>query len=243
MRQVSCKNCGATFPGGKERCPYCNTMTRAGSQKGVRAKISEVINKMLGIRDEAYESLSRMILAACLRSLLIVAAILLLAFGCSQLVDVNYQEDYDYDLRTQQNIEWAEENLDKLEEAYAAGDFKTIELLSYQNYDVVASWQHYPEFELRRVHREVTEAPRFDAYELRQALYFLFNPEYFVGRNRMANMDEDVYKGLRQDVLDRLQQRGYTEQELHDIYDRCVDSHGYLFAGDLEEFVKGGDHA
>lgn len=243
MRQVSCKNCGATFPSGRERCPYCNTMTRTGSQKATRLRVSEAINRLFGIRDEAYESLSRMILAACLRSLVIVAVIILLAFGCAQLVDVSYTEDYEYDLRTQENIEWAEENLDKLEEAYAASDFKTIELLSYQNHDVVYSWKHYPEYELQRVHRQITEARFFNSYELRQVLYFLFKPEYYVGYRRMASVDEGVYEGLRQDVLDLMRQRGYTEEQLKDIFDRCVDSNGYLYVEDLEEFVKGGDDA
>lgn len=242
MMQVFCKNCGAAFSGEKERCPYCGTMNRPAVRAGFRAKVADAINRILGLKDEAYQSLSKMIFMACLRALAIVAVIVLLAFACSQLMDTNYHDDYEYDLRALENIEWAEANLDALEEAFEAGDYKTIERLSYENHTVVSAWPHYPEFQLHKAYNDIVKTDRLGAYELQRVLYFLFKPGYYVERNRMASIEEGVYEGLRQDVLDRMQQAGYTEAQLQEIYDSCADSQGYLTASSLEDFVRGGDH-
>ena len=243
MKKVTCDNCGAIVPEGREQCPYCGTTSRVGVQRGWRAKVRDVVNRILGLEGEAYRSLSRMILVAFLRGVAIAAAVVLLAFAWSQFVDVNYSEDYEYDLRTQENIKWAEENLDKLDEAYEAGDYQKIRALSFENYDVVSTWPRYSECQLRMAHRDIMQAPRLDVFELQRALYFLYMPEYYVEHRRMATVDKEVYESLQKDVLDRMAQEGYTEAELRGIYDACADSHGYLTAGELEEYVRGGDDA
>ncbi len=243
MKKVTCDNCGATVSGGQERCPYCGTTSKVGVQRSWRAKVADVVNRILGLKGEAYRSVSRMILVAFLRGVAIAAVIVLLAFAWSQFADVNYSEDYEYDLRTQQNIEWAEQNLDKLDEAYAAGDYRTVQALALENYDVASSWRHYPEFQLRMAHQEIMEARSIDYFELQRALYFLFMPEYYVEHRRMVTIDEGVYEGLRKDVLDRLAQEGYTEADLRGIYEVCADSHGYLSVGELDKYVRGGDDA
>ena len=117
MKQVVCKNCGAVFDERLEKCPYCGTMNRKGAYRSFRMTFAGMIDQMLGLRDEVNQSTSRMVLFAFLRSLLLIAVVVGLAFLFAQTAQVNYYSDPKYDQEAYETIVWEDENLEKLDEA------------------------------------------------------------------------------------------------------------------------------
>nr|MCR5067476.1 zinc-ribbon domain-containing protein [Erysipelotrichaceae bacterium] len=104
MKQIICKNCGASYGEDTEYCPYCGTMNKKGAYKGFRKSVSGLIDRMLGMKEETHRSVSRTIASAMLRSLIMIAVIIGLAFLCSLAFNVNYHNDPEYDQKTLTNI-------------------------------------------------------------------------------------------------------------------------------------------
>ena len=240
MKKATCRNCGAVLPEGARKCPYCGTGDGRGSGEGFRAKLSSAIDRMLGLKDEAYDSLGRMVLFAFLRALGLVAVIAVLAFACSQFVDSGYREDTRYEQRVLAEIEWANENLDKLDAAYSAGDLEAVEALRRDNPQAASQWSHYSDFLLQTSFNDILEIDQVGSYELRDVLYFLYYPEYIVGRSNMPSVDEEGYEAMRRDVFAFMLQRGYAEDELAEIYRESADSYGYVTLDALDGYAKEG---
>ncbi|MBQ1481965.1 MAG: hypothetical protein IIZ28_00175 [Erysipelotrichaceae bacterium] len=240
MKQVTCKNCGAVFSESLEKCPYCGTMNKKGAYRKFRQKISDMIDAMLGLKEEAHRSVSKMIFISLLRGIVLIAAVVLLAFLFSRFANVNYYNDREYDEEALETILWEDENLEKLDEAYANEDFKTIEKLYYENSRVVSHWAHYPSYTLKKQFKMLTEDDKFDHYDLDDALYFLFYPESITGFNGMARVDREEYELMRGSLLTMLNQKGFSEAKLEEIYRKHCDEYGYIRSSDLEEYFKEG---
>ena len=73
MKMVICKNCGGSFNDEADRCPYCGTMHKKGAYAKFRRKVSDVIDRLLGLKVEAERSVSRIILSSILRALVLCA--------------------------------------------------------------------------------------------------------------------------------------------------------------------------
>ena len=43
---------------------------------------------------------------------------------------------------------------------------------------------------------------------------------------------------MRESLITDMNARGYSEEELNQIYHKCADGYGYLIASDLKEYVK-----
>ncbi len=152
-----CKNCGGEFSDDLTKCPYCGTMNRKGAYKDFRKKISNIISRLLGLKAEAYDSVSKMIGISLFRSVIIVIVVCALALGASMLVNVNYYNDAKYDAESYQKILWENENLNKLNEAYERKDYTTVEKLLNERYSVSYSWEHYPAYSLQKAYLNIIE--------------------------------------------------------------------------------------
>ena len=130
-------------------------MNPKGAYGGFRQKVSDAIDKLLGLKGEAYDSVNKMILFASIRSIVIVAVIVLAGFACSHFFDYGYSEDVKYEKRALENIEWANENLKKLDEAYENGDYETVDALLKSNYSAASQWPSYSEYILKREQEEI----------------------------------------------------------------------------------------
>ena len=241
MKQVTCKNCGAVYNETLEKCPYCGTMNKKGSYKKFREKIADKIDELLGLKDEVNRSVSMGILTSLLRSLVMIAAVVFLAFLFSRFANINYYNDKEYDMEALEQIEWEEENLDKLDEAFENGDYATINKLYYENSHAVSNWSHYPEYMLKSEYQEIMEKEDLDQYLLQDILYFLFYPDYFAGYNGMKKIDMEEYELQRQSIITMMNQKGFTETKLEEIYRNCCDSYGYLSAYDLRQYLEEND--
>ena len=239
MKQVTCKNCGAVYEDTLEKCPYCGTMNKKGSYKKFRDKIADKIDQLLGMKDEVNRSVSASILTSVFRSLILIFIVVFLAFFVSLGTNVNYNNDKEYDLETLEEIEWEEENLGKLEEAFENGDFDTIEKLYAKNSSAVSKWAHYPQFRITSEYQKIMEKDELDVSRLRDILYFLFYPDYFAGYNGMKKIDMEEYELQRESIITMMNQKGYTETKLEEIYRNCSDGYGYLSYSDLSAYMEG----
>ncbi|MBQ6654849.1 MAG: zinc ribbon domain-containing protein [Erysipelotrichaceae bacterium] len=239
MKEIICKNCGAAYSEDTEYCPYCGTMNKKGAYKGFRQKVAGFIDRMLGMKQEAHQSVSRSIVSALIRSLIIVAVIVAAAYLISLRFNVNYHNDYEYDQKTLENIEWYEANIDKLEEYYREGDLKAIKKLYYENGTVVMKWSHYPDYALADEFEQISGDTRFNKYQLQRMLYYLYWPEYFTGRDRMKSADMEKYQQQRQKILEMLEEKGFSEDQLKTIYQQNSDKQGYIDTDALEKYVEG----
>lgn len=243
MKKITCKNCGGVFSEELDKCPYCSTMNKKGAYSKFRGKISNIIDQLLGLGDEAERSVSMIIFLSILRALVICAMVIGLAFVIALFRNVNYYNDKSYDERLLRNINWENENIATLNEAYANNDLETIDKLYDENSEVVYRWQHFPAYYLKSVYQYLTEDEYFDEYSLADNLYFIYFPDYYTSTvNVMSEEEIQEYENLKKDIIDRLVQKGYTEKELKDIYDSNKDQYGYLTASDLEKYVKGGSN-
>ena len=239
MKQVSCKNCGAVYDETLAKCPYCGTMNKKGAYRQFRLKIVSMIDGMLGLRDDVHRSISRTILLSLLRSLILIAIVVGLAFIASRFANVNYYNDREYDEKAYETILWEDENLEKLEEAYQSGDYKTIEKLYYENSRVVSNWPHYVSYCLRSKYQTIMNKDKVDKYKLEKVLYFLYYPEYYAGYNSTKKIDKEEYGQMKESVIEMMEENGFSEGRLEEIYREKADEFGYLSAYDLEEYFNG----
>lgn len=238
MSKVICKNCGADFDAKLSYCPYCGTMNKRGAYAEFRTKISSVIDAMLGLKDNVEKSVSRIVLSSLLRSLIFIAVIVGIAFLFSRTAQVNYRNDPKYDQQAYEEIVWMDENLDKLNEAYESGDYKTVNTLYYQQPNAVRKWSRYPSYCLNSIFEEIEQEERFDTYRFQKMLHFIFYPEVFTGYNGMSRVSEDEYNEMRDAVIAKLEGKGYSYAELEKIFEKCADSYGYVSSDLLKEYVK-----
>ncbi|MBQ6334150.1 MAG: hypothetical protein IJI46_03645 [Erysipelotrichaceae bacterium] len=240
MKEITCKNCGAVFSDELDKCPYCGTMNKKGAYKKFRQKVSAFIDMMLGLKQETHRSISRGILAAVLRSLIMIAIIVLAAYLFSKTVRVNYYNDKEYDEKALEQIMWVEENYEKLDEAYEKGDYQTIEKLYYQNSGAVTKWHYYPIYALKSAYQDIMDDKYFNEYTLQDVMYFLFYPDHYIGYNGKIGDFYDEYELLKGSLTTWLNTKGYSVSELEEAYRSKCDSYGYVVASDLKELLKEG---
>ena len=213
-------------------------MNRRGAYGSFRGKVAGMVDQMLGLKTEVNQSTGQMVFFAFLRSLVMITVVIGLAFFFAQSAQLNYYSDPKDDQRTYETIVWEDENLEKLDEAYQNDDFKTIRSLYAENSNVVKRWAHYGDYVLKEKCQTILEYEHISAYNLQNVLYFLYFPEYYTYRDGMKNADMEQYEAMRQSVIKMMEEKGYSEQELSDIYRKHADGYGYLSIGDLEQYEK-----
>ncbi len=240
MSTVRCKNCGAVFGAKLSYCPYCGTMNKPGAYAEFRRKVSSVIDSMLGLKEDVQQSVSKTILTSLLRSLILIAVVVAVAFAFSRTAQVNYYNDPKADQLAYEEIVWMNENLDKLNDAYESGDYKTIETLYYQQSGAVRNWSHYPTYTLKYAFEKLEAEERLNLSWFQQMMHFIFQPEFFTGYNGMIRVDDSEYAVMRDALIARLESLGYADSELETIYAECSDSYGYIDGDLLKAYWKEG---
>ena len=238
MKTIVCKNCGGKYDDTLSKCPYCGTMNKKGAYRDFRFKISDIIENVLGLKEEAYDSVHKLIFSALIRGTLLVTIIGGLGFLLGYNSNVNYYNDREYDEKTYENIIWEEENLEKLEEAYRNNDLETIDKLYYENSRVISNWEHFASFSLKKAYQNIKEDTYFTSYSLSRMLYFIYYPDYYGNTNKMSAEEIEEYETEKSDVINMLKEKGYSEEELKNIYDSCKDGYGYISSGDVEKLMK-----
>ena len=247
MKEIVCKNCGAVFSEDLSKCPYCGTMNRPGAYQQFREKAAAFIDQVLGLQEEVEKSLSRMIMQAVLRALLLIAVISLAGILVSLTLNVNYYNDRKYDEEIYKDLIWENDNYANLESAYESDDLETINKLYGENSRVVSHWQHYNSYALKKAYKEIKESNNFEVYTMEKILYFLYYPQYYAYASyqgvRLNEQEQAIYEAQKQDVLQLMASQGYSEEELASLYESCKDSYGYLSYDALRSYLQEADHA
>ena len=99
-------------------------------------------------------------------------------------------------------------------------------------------WSHYADYVLKDKYQNFSEYDRMNTYNLQNVLYFLYFPEYFTYRKGMDSIDTEQYETMRQSLLSKMEEFGYTEAELEKIYKENSDKSGYMNVSALDAYVK-----
>ena len=105
-------------------------------------------------------------------------------------------------------------------------------------------WPHYDTYCLRKKHQDILEdcdSSYFGSHQLADVLYFLYNPDYYFSTYRWTEDLYGEYEEKRQQIVSVMQEKGYEEKELSDIYDSNADGDGYLHSSDLDKYLKEGN--
>ena len=238
---MKCKNCGAEYSDKLSKCPYCGTMNRKAAYREFKEKVAGFFDRVLGLKAEAYDSISKMLLLSILRSLILIIVVCALAFGASFMANVNYYEDVKYDRETFNDISWENENLRRLNECFENGDFEAIRKLYVQRRSVVTKWEHYSSYELQTECKKIMSEKEFNQFVLQDIIYFSFFPDYYADPGKLSEEEKEIYEENRAEVLALALKEGYSEEELEEIYENVKDAYGYFSATDLEGYLKEGE--
>ena len=233
-----CKNCGGEFSDKLTKCPYCGTMNKKGAYRDFRKKVSAFIDSLLGLKTEATASVSRMILTSILRSAVLIGVCVLLAFVASRFYNVNYYNDVRYDRERLEDIEWENENIQKLNEAYAKRDYETIRKLYYENSSIVSHWEHYASYSLLEEFDKLIGKDELSKYDMANVMYFLYFPDYYGRTESLSEAEMEEYLENRNRLIEKAEKEGYPEGKLHEIYEEYSDSYGYISISDIEEALQ-----
>ena len=233
-----CKNCGGQFPDTIEKCPYCGTMNKKGAYRGFRKKVSAFIDSLLGLKTDAYESVSRMILVSILRSLVLIAVCVLLAFVASRFYNVDYYNDSRYDKERMEDIEWENANIQKLNEAYEQRDYETIRKLYYENSSIVSHWEHYASYSLLEEFDKLINKESLSKYDMSNIMYFLYYPDYYGRTESLSETELEEYLENRKQLIEKVEKEGYPEEKLQEIYEEYADSYGYISLSEIEDALQ-----
>ena len=58
----------------------------------------------------------------------------------------------------------------------------------------------------------------------------------------MSKDEYQEYLEEKNNVIDKMKGFGYSEEELHNIYNSCKDGYGYLSASDVAKMMKEADN-
>ncbi len=237
-----CKNCGGAFDDDLTKCPYCGSMNRKGAYKDFRKKIVDIIDKVFGLKEEMYSSLSSMLLKSVFRAIIMVVVCLAIAFV---IVNFTYIGRYDYkkeDRQTYENIVWENDNIGKLNDAYERNDVETIRKLEAENYHVVRNWSHYASYYLTdkyvELQKYLSETEKLDDYRMSEFLYFLYYPSYYVYTLSMDETETEKYEDQCQTLKDAIAKFGYREDRLKKMYKDTSDGYGYIDYDKLKKMME-----
>ena len=141
-----CRNCGAEIDDKATSCPYCNAMQYDASEAEYMNNLYKMYSQMVNLDDEA----NKYVFSSVLKS----AAIIIICIAAAVLIGIfwgfmRYRADNNSSAerkKIHQSIEWYNNNVSKLDEAYAKADYNTVSELvdGYKgNSSVIRKWNHY----------------------------------------------------------------------------------------------------
>ncbi len=145
---IRCYNCGADIGENEVECPYCHASQHENAEK----KYMNDLYSMNDTMDQMDDNAIRTELKTTLKHSIIMAAIFAVCIVSGSLIGVAKYKSYHDNSKERREIiesyEWYDNNIDKLDEMYNAGNFAQIDdFLSsediYKNGKAVKYWKHY----------------------------------------------------------------------------------------------------
>lgn len=228
-----CRNCGAEIDDKATSCPYCNAMQYDASEAEYMNNLYKMNSQMDNLDDEA----NKYVFSSVLKS----AAIIIICIAAAVLIGIfwgfmRYRADNNSSAerkKIHQSIEWYDNNVSKLDEAYAKADYNTVSELvdGYKgNSSVIQKWNHYSFITLygsyyRRVNDIYNKNDMLSEYEFdsgfRRSLdlvYFSKNIKSdYMGRYYLTCSDDEkkIVDGWVESAYDFLENKaGITQEEI-----------------------------
>lgn len=144
---IRCYNCGADIEDDAVECPYCHASQHENAEK----KYMNDLYSMNDTMDQMDDNAIRTELKTTLKHSLVMAAIFAVCIVIGSFIGVTKYKSYHNNSKERKQIiesyEWYDNNVDKLDDMYKAGDFKGLDefvsLDSYGNNRAVKYWKHY----------------------------------------------------------------------------------------------------
>ena len=204
-----CRNCGAEIDDKATSCPYCNAMQYDASEAEYMNNLYKMNSQMDNLDDEANKYVFSSVLC-------IAAAVLIGIFWGF----MRYRADNNSSAerkKIHQSIEWYDNNVSKLDEAYAKADYNTVSELvdGYKgNSSVIRKWNHYS------FKNDMLSEYEFDSGFRRSLdlVYFSKNIKSdYMGRYYLACSDDEkkIVDGWVESAYDFLENKaGITQEEI-----------------------------
>lgn len=91
-KMVNCSSCGAQFPAGQVRCPYCGTAYEPAAEEEYMGKLEQVRMELEGHKDDAAKSTGRALARVIVLFVVAVLVILILGIGVFLLPEMRSRE-------------------------------------------------------------------------------------------------------------------------------------------------------
>lgn len=146
--RLTCPNCGAEFPAGDARCPYCGELNPTGAEAAYMRDLAEIRDETDDLDDDAQDVLKANLRRNATRTAVIIvaaAAVIAALFFAVTCADKN---DEQRELREFQAREsFRSQHFDQLDRLYDAGDDDALSnyawsLMDDPGFDALFSWKH-----------------------------------------------------------------------------------------------------
>ena len=260
MREVTCPSCGARYPAGELRCPYCQSVNDLTDEKEFMEDLGELRQQMEELPGKekarqttaAIRDVGRSVHRGVLIFGAIVVAIGLLALGAGVIKRKN---DREREARAREEYLWKQENEPRLNACYEAGDYEgLLELYEELEEGPIYSWEHFEMLwmlvRISRIPEEMEQADReavdfgTDSKVYQETMTILLYDEleiYYFDLRCKNERDREIVREQGAFCLSDLETRFALTDEQWEKIDKSVQEGGGLVSIRLcEEIVKAG---
>ena len=207
---IRCYNCGANIDENEVICPYCNASQHDAAEK----KYMNDLYSMNDTMDKMDDNALRIELRTTLKRSLIMIGIFAVCIAIGSGIGVaEYKSNHDSSKERKDIIasyEWYDNNIDKLNQMYAAKDFEGMdEYLSsagiYKNAKAVKYWEHYPIYRLYSLYyRGVLNYIKDDYYLSHDTAYmsaYRYCVELMAEKDNCLKNTDGIYRTVSQEDM------------------------------------------
>ena len=242
-RTVLCRSCGAEYPADTACCPYCGTMNLPAAE-------TEYLDRLEGIRadleqlGDLTDRKTRTHLGKLHRNLLIAAVILAVMISAAAVIHAN-KEKAEAEKEKNEYL-WQREAFDRLDEAYAAGDYDALAAMYAEASDAghrVYSYRHARFCEALLEIEEASEA--LEAYKADgdpEWLPWLFQDEIslytFESRDTLSEEELEVLRAKRRPLLEDFENRFPISEEERQMFLQKLKKAGFIPIAECEKYLE-----
>lgn len=242
-RTVLCRSCGAEYPADTASCPYCGTMNLPAAE-------NEYLGRLEGIRDDLEQLGSftdrktRTHLRRLRRKMLIGAMILALIIAAAVVIHTN-REKVEAEKEKNEYL-WQREAFDRLDEAYAAGDYDALTVMYAEAQDEghrVYSYRHGRFCEaLLEIAAASQALEEYEADGDPEWLPWLFRDEIslfaFESRNTLSVEELEVLSAKRAPLLEDFGNRFPIPEEEQQMFLQKLKKDGFISIAECEKYLE-----
>ncbi|MBQ9120336.1 MAG: hypothetical protein IJY09_09845 [Lachnospiraceae bacterium] len=252
---VICNNCGARMDKDAERCPHCHAMNYFGAEKKYMEGLEDIRENLHDLKDEAEEKRKKTVRTTVLVAIVVILVIAIpcamLSLKGEQVADVStksYEEEFI------KRLEWEDNYLPKMDEAYEEGDFEGVARIYSEHSSEEGSmayyrWEHskfmdfYNKYEkVLRYEEEGNSSYYWLSYAVELAGFWTeerlkeaINANYV--SDRLSERDVEWIREFQVKAWEVLKNRGLSEAEVMDIAEQSTED-DYFWSSTCDRLLR-----